>query len=204
MRTVVIVIVIAATLMAVGCGDTENLENQLATANTQVNTLDSALTATQSTLSLMVRRADSLQDVVQAEHAAFDSVSSSLKSAFARAGRAEQNLHAQRRRYETTIDSLNGINDMNQEQISNLLAQVQNGEAQVALLQEDNNGLTRQRDSVYAFMDRVQPWYDYYKHESQRNWLKKLFGAGNAGKPEVTEPEFNSTPPPVDLEAHRP
>ena len=204
MRTVVIVIAIAATLMAVGCGNTENLQNQLATANTQVQTLDSALTATQGQLSTTIRRADSLRETLAAEHAAFDSVSNSLESAYARAGHAERTLHAERRRFQTTIDSLQGANDMNADQISRLLAQVQNGEAQVALLQDENNGLTRERDSVYAFMDRVEPWYDYYKHQSHRNWLKKLFGAGHSVKPDVTEPEFKSAPPAVDLEAKRP
>lgn len=204
MRSIVIVVVVAAALTAVGCGDSGRLENELATANAQIGSLDSTLSGTQTELMSTRQRADSLARALRTSLAAVDSLSTST-------GRLSDRLYATRTRCEKSLDSLRGVVQTAEEQAEGLGTRLQDAEAQIAALEQQTEGLgserddlRRERDSLFTFVDEVRPWYDYYRQEAQRNWLKKLFGAGNAEKPDSPEPSFEVTPPPVDLEAQRP
>jgi exonuclease VII small subunit len=99
-------------------------------------------------------------------------------------------------RRDATLDSLNREY---QTQMTNL----RDVQGQLAGTQQTLTAVTNQRDSVYAFVDQLRPWYDYYKKDSGRNWAKKLFGAGRAKKPTKPEPEFK-TPTPGQLEVTAP
>lgn len=203
MRTAVITAVLATALIAAGCGDRERLENELASANARLTEMDSTLAMSHTATNEASRRADSLSRSLRTSEASRDSLAESLKSAKSRAGRLEGELKSARAQFARTVDSLNGQNTVLMQQVRDWEAQMQNAEAQIASLQEQSAGYMRERDSLYAFVDDVKPWYDYYKQESRRNWLKKIFGAGRGKKPVDAEPVF-AAPTARDFEAHRP
>lgn len=204
MRSIVIVAAAAAALLAVGCGNSGRLEGELAAANARIGSLDSTVTGTQTELMSTRQRADSLAKALRTSLAAVDSLSGATD-------RLSNRLYATRTRLEKSLDSLRGVLQAAEELTASLDTRLNDAQADIGALQQRADGLGSERDnlqierdSLFAFVDAVRPWYDYYRSQSQRNWLKKLFGAGNAEKPNDPEPSFDVTPPAPDLEAQQP
>jgi len=203
MRSMMIITVAAVALIAVGCSQAD-LETELATTKAEMASLDSTLTATQAELNTSMARNDSLQQSLHLVENELDSVTESYESAAARANRLTAKLQEARTQYQATVDSLEAVTLTQETELDRWKTELENVKMRVTATERQKNDLIRTRDSLYAFIDDVQPWYDYYKNEARRNWLKKLFGAGDAEKPETTEPTFMPTETPEDLEAMRP
>lgn len=199
-RTIPIAILAAAVFVA-GCGDTKRLETQLTQANTRVAELDSTLAATRDAAD---RMSDSLGAAISLTAAERDSLAASLEGANARAGRLSSELRTVRAQFTHVRDSLTMANAALEQRIRNWETQMANTEAQIATLQERTGVLVSERDSLHGFVERVQPWYDYYRQEAHRNWLKKVFGAGRGHKPDAPEPTFPPTTTQERLEAKAP
>jgi hypothetical protein len=106
--------------------------------------------------------------------------------------------------YQQATDSLQGVNEALTIDINTLKSELDNSQIRIVASERRTNDLIRARDSVYAFVDELRPWYDYYKHEAQRNWLKKLFKAGDVPRPDGSEPSFDGDATSTQLEALKP
>ena len=199
-----LITMLAVGLLIVGCGDQERLESELATANTKITTLDSTLVEALVAENQVIQRADNLALTLESTQTERDNLAASLQSAENRGDRLQQEIKTARVRHERALDSLWGINSALVLDVDRWAQQLENAEITIANLEQRANRFRLERDSVYAFVDDLRPWFDYYKHESRRNWFKKLFAAGDATKPGDPEPSFESTGPSVELEAQRP
>jgi hypothetical protein len=204
MRTITIITVVAVSLVVMGCGNGEQLEADLANANAKVTVLDSTLTATQIDLRNARTQAADLERSLQATQGERDSLAELNASTAARAGRLRAELGAARERYQRSMDSLSAHNAALRLDIDRWKSEMEVANMQIRATERHANDLIRTRDSLYAFVDAVYPWYQYYKHEAGRNWAKKLFGAGRADTPSKAEPVFGSEGTGQELEALQP
>jgi chromosome segregation ATPase len=193
----------AVILFAAGCGEKARLEGELAKADSTVVDLQTSLQQANVTAD---HKVDSLGREIAKVRVDRDSLDASLKNATAHAGKLAGDLRVARKQLKQAGDdlarrdaTLDSLNREYQTQMTNL----RDVQGQLAGTQQTLTAVTNQRDSVYAFVDQLRPWYDYYKKDSGRNWAKKLFGAGRAKKPTKPEPEFK-TPTPGQLEVTAP
>lgn len=193
-----------ALLVLVGCNAKEKrLEGELSLATARIAELEK--TVTQAGM-----RADSLANTLSQSEAQAKRVSDSLAEAEAKlheatvkAQRVEARLQTERAANRRTVDSLHQVRMTLEGQVKERETMVQSLETQLTVAQTEADRMRAQKDSLLAFIDDVRPWYDYYKKDSGRNWVKKLFGAGRAKKPTTPEPVFQPRVEP-DLEAERP
>ncbi len=191
-------------LIAAGCsGEKERLQGALAKSDSTVVNLQTELQQANIDADHTV---DSLGRVIARVKVDRDSLDATVKKANAHAGKLEGDLRVVRKQLKDTGEilahrdaTLDSLTHEYQAQMANL----RDVQTQLAGTQQTVTAVTNQRDSIYAFVDQLRPWYDYYKKDSGRNWAKKLFGAGRAKKPTHPEPEFK-TPTPAQLEVTAP
>lgn len=184
MRSTIIGLAILLAFTTSGCGERKRLEGELTKAQTRITELEGTLAQSNVSADSL---ADSLRSVVVAiekTRAKSDSLEQSYRSVAARSKRLEKDLKVAREAFQKSLDSLHGIRLALDSTVRSQQARIQGTETQLASLQEDILRVSGEKDSVYAVIDRVRPWLDYYRQEASRNWLKKLFGAGRAKKPQ--------------------
>ena len=171
----------------------KRLEGELTKAHGQITELEGTLAQSHASTDSL---ADSLRSVVAAIERArmnSDSLEKSYRVVAAKSNRLEKDLKTARTEFEKSLDSLQGIKYALDSTVRTQQLKIQGAETQVASLQQDILRVSGEKDSVYAVIDRVRPWLDYYKQESKRNWFKKIFGAGRAKKPQAPEPPLTPT-----------
>lgn len=201
MRSTVIVVAIAG-LLAVGCGTGEKkrLEGELAQSQSRVTELEQSVA--QSTTAADSLRS-TLTQIQQQNQRMNDSLDEALHAAVTKSQRLQASLQSARDQYRKSVDSLNQVNTGLMDSVRSQLTRITGLESQLTTVQADLDKTRGQRDNLLAFNDQMRPWFDYYKKEAGRNWLKKVFGAGRGQKPTTTEPAFPSAIP-ADLEAANP
>jgi len=204
MKALGIAAIILATLVVSGCGVTERLESELAAANARIQTLDSTLTDLRGSYLLESAQVYNLTQSVDALESRRGELQASLAKAEARVGRLNADMRKARVEFELALDSLRAEYVALEIDRDALKGELDNDRIRIVASERQKNELMRTRDSLYAWVDDVRPWYDYYKHESRRNWLKKLFSADDAARPAGAEPTFATPAPATELEAQRP
>ncbi len=204
MRTILITVFALAAFLALGCGDTENLETQLSATENRAAELDRLLTETQNDLTEVNERAQEFKQSLAKVHDEREALKTSLDNANAQVTDLKIDLREAKDMREHMVDSLRAVVVSVESDRRTCYTELASAESRIKASERRINDLTNTRDSLFAFIDEVEPWFAYYKNEAQRNWLKKLFGAGDMAKPEVPEPSFDIESPPADLEAVRP
>lgn len=204
MRTAFTTILVIVALLAIGCSDSQRLEDQLAAANSRSAELDSLLTETQSQLTAVTAQADDLRLSLADVREERDGLSSKLESVQSQVAALRADLRNARNTHRSEADSLTAVAESVKMDLRTCQTELASAESRITASERRINTLVNSRDSLYAFVDEVRPWYEYYRHEAQRNWLKKLFGAGDAQSPEIPEPTFGNNAPAMELEAVRP
>ncbi|GAB4322736.1 MAG: hypothetical protein Kow0074_14550 [Candidatus Zixiibacteriota bacterium] len=205
MRTVFTsILIIMAGLLAIGCGDSQRLVDELAATNNRAAELDSMLTETQSQLTAASERAQEFKSLLAEARDERDALTSELATAKSRVTALKSELRRANTAHQKMADSLKAVAESVTMDLRTCQTELASAESRIVASERRINSLIRTRDSLYVFVDEVKPWYDYYRHEARRNWLKKLLGAGDAQKPETPEPVFGTEPPPTELEAARP
>ncbi|MBD3299554.1 MAG: hypothetical protein GF341_12925 [candidate division Zixibacteria bacterium] len=204
MRTILITVFALAAFLALGCGDTENLETQLTATENRAAELDSMLTETQAELTDATDRAEDFKQSLAEVHDEREALKTSLDNANAEVADLKIDLRGARDMRRYMVDSLKAVVASVDADRRTCYTELTSAESRIKASERRINELTNTRDSLFAFMDDVEPWYAHYKHEAQRNWLKKLFSAGDMEQPDVPEPSFDADTPPADLEAARP
>lgn len=203
MRQIWITVFALAAFLALGCGDTGNLETQLTAAENRAAELDSVLTETQAQLTETADRTEDYKQSLAEVRDEREALKTSLDNAKAEVTDLEFALREARDMRQYMVDSLTAVVASVDADRRTCYTELASAESRIKASERRINELTNTRDSLFAFMDDVKPWYAYYKHEAQRNWLKKLFSAGDRDQPDVPEPSFEAEGPPADLEAAR-
>ncbi|MBI5868022.1 MAG: hypothetical protein HZB43_06990 [candidate division Zixibacteria bacterium] len=193
MRSTIIGLAVLLALTTSGCGEKKRLEGELTKAHGQITELEGSLAQSHASTDSL---ADSLRSVVvsiERTRLKSDSLEKSYRLVAAKSKQLQKDLKIARAEFEKSLDSLQGIKYALDTTVRSQQFRIQGAETQVASLQQDILRVSGEKDSVYAVIDRVRPWLDYYKQESKRNWFKKLFGAGRAKKPQAPEPPLTPT-----------
>ena len=203
MRTLYAPIIAVAGLLAIGCGNSKQLEADLAAANTRAQELDSMLTVTQNQFQAEKEKSAEYQLALASAQEKHEDLNSSLNSANAQVKKLQSNLTQARAECTKALDSLNVVKMAVQSDLKTCETDLTDTQMRLETSELHAGSLMQTRDSLFGFVDDVRPWYGYYKQESHRNWLKKLFGAGRAKKPEKAEPSFDTKTTPANLEVNR-
>jgi chromosome segregation ATPase len=181
--------------LAIGCRNSK-MKDDLAVANASVHERDSLLTDSQNQ-NLADRRQlqsqiqDSEEKLAAAENKC-EKLATSLRSSQAEMRELQDHLSIATAQYNDTLDSLSSLLAAMQQGLNACESNLQESQTRWDASQALTDNLIQTRDSLYAFVDDVRPWLAYYRKESHRNWLKKLFGAGRAKKPESEELSFEA------------
>ena len=194
---------LAIIAFAIGCSDKE-LQGQY-----------------QQTIVQMAAQADS----IKALHAAVQSKSDSLTLAMQSVSSVEARVDSISQKYQKASNSVaslsnkvkgltkefNSLQEDCSRREGELLSGIRERDSVLtvidALFSDTNVTLTsvrgelgdeRARTQWHAdLLAKIKPWYKKWKHDSNRSFLKVLFAAGKAKKPDFEEPNLDSLMPPT-------
>lgn len=188
MRTIMMMTVAAVALLALGCGNTEQLEAELAAANVRVAVFESALIDAQRDLHDAIAHADDLQESLEIVRCERDDFAEYLKAAREEVNHLDGQLRSANVRYANSMDSLSARNLVLQMELDRWQAEVEHSSIVILASECRNIDVARTRDSLSQFVEAVRPWYEYYTQEAGRGWTAKLFGTHKADVPGTAEP----------------
>jgi chromosome segregation ATPase len=190
MRATIIGVVVLIAFTAGGCGERKRLEGELTQAKVQIQALDSTLAQAKSNTDNLTDSLRTVGAAIQQARRQSDSLERSYQIVTAKTRKLEKTLKSARADYQKSLDSLQTVRLALESTIQTQKTKLDDAETQLTNLQQDIDRVSEQKDSVYAVINRVRPWLDYYRQEAGRSWIKKLFGAGRAAKPTMPEPSL--------------
>lgn len=194
---------VAILAFAVGCTD-KQMESAYQASLTQVAAQADSIRMLQNQIRV---KTDSLNLAMESMHSAnfvADSVAQDYQNAKNRAANLSKELKSLTKEFNTLQDDCS-------KREAELLTGIRERDSVLtvidAMFSDTNVTLTNVRGELTDEQARVQwhsdllakikPWYKKWKHDSKRSFIKVLFAAGKAKKPDFEEPNIDTLMPPI-------